>query len=65
MQEFETGMLALWGVTATTKGRRRLERMARDWFDQIDTDGSGEVDFEEFRQWYVRCVADARAAGVL
>ena len=65
MQEFETGMLKLWGITPQTKGRRRYVRMLRDWFSTIDVDGSGEVDFEEFQAWYMKSVADAQDAGVL
>jgi hypothetical protein len=65
LQEFEMGMLALWGITPYTKGRRRWIRMLREWFDQIDTDGGGEVDFEEFQAWYMKSVADAQVVGVL
>lgn len=64
VQEFETGMLSLWGVTLHTKGRRRYVRMVGEWFSQIDADGSGEIVFEEFREWYMRSMADAGEAGV-
>lgn len=65
LQEFETGMLTLWGVTPQTKGRRRYVRMIDEWFSQIDADGSGEITFEEFRKWYVRAMSDAQEVGVV
>eukprot|EP00892_Ulva_mutabilis_P009008 jgi/Ulvmu1/647/UM010_0017.1 len=64
INEFETGMLSLWGVTLHTKGRRRYVRMVQEWFAQIDSDGSGAIDFDEFHDWYRQSMADARDAGV-
>jgi Ca2+-binding EF-hand superfamily protein len=65
MQEFETGMMKLWGITPQTKGRKRYLNMLRSWFSTIDVDGSGEIGFDEFQAWYTKSVADAHEAGVL
>lgn len=65
VQEFQTAMLDMWGVTPQTKGYRRYVRMLADWFAAIDRDGSGEIDFGEFQAWYRASITDARAAGVL
>ena len=35
------------------------EEEAEEVFAQVDTDGSGCVSFEEFRDWFLRWVAEA------
>lgn len=60
-QEFEKTMLQMWGVTATSKGRKKYVKMVNQWFDEIDTDGSNEIEFEEFKLWYLATISEANA----
>jgi hypothetical protein len=53
VQEFQQAMLDLWGMTPDTKGYRRYQRMVNDWFEQVDVDGSDEIEFGEFQDWYM------------
>ena len=54
-------MLSMWGLTATSRGRKRCAAMVNQWFDEIDKDGSGEIVFDEFRDWYQRTMLAASA----
>ena len=60
-QEFTQAMLRMWGLTPRSAGFRKTCRMVSGWFDDIDADGSGEIDFAEFEGWYRRTVGEARA----
>lgn len=60
MQEFTQAMLRLWGLTPRSPGFRKTCRMVSSWFDDIDVDGSGEIDFGELEGWYRRTVGEAR-----
>jgi Ca2+-binding EF-hand superfamily protein len=60
MQEFQKAMLNMFGIGPKSKGFKKYCRMVSSWFSQIDTDGSGEIDFSEFEAWYRRTVCEAR-----
>lgn len=49
--EFEAMIKSLIGVSQTTDLPK--ERLQRFWYE-MDTDGNGIVDFNEFTQWYIK-----------
>jgi hypothetical protein len=60
MQEFQQAMLNMFGIGPRSESFRKYCRMVTAWFNQIDFDSSGEIDFAEFEEWYRRTICEAR-----
>jgi Ca2+-binding EF-hand superfamily protein len=60
LQEFQRAILHMWDVKPLSKGYRKFAKVAADWFDIMDVDGSGSITFDEFKQWYLDTIREAQ-----